>query len=163
MLETCKHGAMQQCKQHQTLIMPLPNPHHLSTSPPTTTTATAALLRLLTLAEAYGLLQEPLTGLSLQQFLAMHCQEALLTRGIDVGAVTAEVAKLAVQRHVAEGHTLFSFGEVPDSFFLMLQVCVYVQLGSESAGLNCCPHGRHVETPNLQADALLKRCQAVKY
>lgn len=52
----------------------------------------------------------------------MHCSEALLTRGIDVAAVTAEVSKLGVQRTVAEGEKLFSFGEVPESFFLILKV-----------------------------------------
>lgn len=78
--------------------------------------------RLLELAESYGILQEPLTGLSLGQFLAMHCSEAMLTRSIDVDAVTAEVAKLAVIRGVPEGQALFSFGEVPESFFLILKV-----------------------------------------
>jgi hypothetical protein len=74
------------------------------------------------MAESYGILQEPLTGLTLQQFLATHCQEALLTRSIDVDAVTAEVSKLGLVRHVPEGASLFSFGEVPESFFLILQV-----------------------------------------
>jgi hypothetical protein len=78
--------------------------------------------RLLALAESYGILQEPLTGLTLFQFLSMHCSEALLTRSIDVEAVTAEVSKLAVVREVAEGQQLFAFGEVPDSFFLILKV-----------------------------------------
>jgi hypothetical protein len=32
------------------------------------------------MAESYGILQEPLTALTLQQFLATHCQEALLTQ-----------------------------------------------------------------------------------
>lgn len=52
----------------------------------------------------------------------MHCSEALLTRSIDVEAVTAEVSKLAVVRQVVEGQQLFTFGEVPDSFFLILKV-----------------------------------------
>lgn len=68
------------------------------------------------------MLQEPLTGLNLQQFLAMHCEAALLTRNINVDAVTAEVAKLSSQREVAAGHTLFTFGETPESFFLILKV-----------------------------------------
>lgn len=80
------------------------------------------------LAESYGILQEPLTGLTLAQFLAMHCSEALLTRGIDVDAVTAEVSKLAVVREVAEGQQLFSFGEVPESFYLILKVCTSVRV-----------------------------------
>lgn len=74
------------------------------------------------MAESYGILQEPLTGLTLAQFLAMHCSEALLTRSIDVDAVTAEVSKLAVVREVAEGQQLFTFGEVPESFYLILKV-----------------------------------------
>lgn len=37
-------------------------------------------------------------------------------------AVTQEVTKLAAVREVPQGEALFSFGEVPDSFFLILKV-----------------------------------------
>lgn len=92
------------------------------------------------------MLQEPLTGLTLQQFLTMHCEAALLTRNINVDAVTAEVAKLSSQREVAAGHTLFTFGETPESFFLILKVWpahgeMFKGLYSTwAAALDRCPH-----------------------
>lgn len=74
------------------------------------------------MAQAAGLLKDALTGLSLQQFFAMHCSQALLTSGVDVRSITQEVEKLGVLRHVAAGARLFCFGEVPESFFLVLKV-----------------------------------------
>lgn len=92
--------------------------------------------RLLALADSYGILQEPLAGLTLSQFLSMHCSEALLTRSIDVEAVIAEVSKLAVVRQVAEGQQLFTFGEVPDSFFLILKVGFWGWEGGVGKGVS---------------------------
>jgi hypothetical protein len=78
--------------------------------------------RLLAMAQAAGLLKESLTGLTLQQFFDMHCSQALLTSGVNVGLITSEVAKLGLLRELPAGQRLFSFGDVPDSFFLILKV-----------------------------------------
>jgi hypothetical protein len=51
------------------------------------------LRRLLAVAQRLGLLQESLSGLSLHQFLAMHCREGLLT-----SQVTAAVGVLSRAR-----------------------------------------------------------------
>jgi hypothetical protein len=74
------------------------------------------------MAQAAGLLKESLTGLSLQQFFDMHCSQALLTSNVNVGVITSEVEKLGLVRHLPAGQRLFSFGDVPDSFFLILKV-----------------------------------------
>jgi hypothetical protein len=80
------------------------------------------LCRLLAMAQAAGLLKESLTGLTLQQFFDMHCSQALLTSNVNVGVITSEVEKLGLVRHLPAGQRLFSFGDVPDSFFLILKV-----------------------------------------
>jgi hypothetical protein len=49
-----------------------------------------------------------------------------------VPAVTQEVTKLAAVREVPQGEALFSFGEVPDSFFLILKGVVTIQVKSLS-------------------------------
>lgn len=74
------------------------------------------------MAQSAGLLKDSLTGLSLQQFVAMHCGQLLLTSGVDVTSIVKEVEKLGVMRHVPAGQRLFSFGDMPDSFFLILKV-----------------------------------------
>jgi len=75
------------------------------------------------MAQAAGLLDESLTGLSLQQFFAMHASQAMLARqSDDVDQITQEVAKHSVERRLGPGHRLFSFGEAPDSFYLILKV-----------------------------------------
>ena len=70
------------------------------------------------MAEALGMLQDSLSGMSLQQFFAMHCKEGLLTSqgvdAIDVSQIAAEVAKLGQQRRLVQGERLFSF-EFPES------------------------------------------------
>jgi hypothetical protein len=75
------------------------------------------------MAQASGLLQDGLTGLSLLQFFSMHCSQGLLTSGgVNVQQIADEVAKLGAERSVAAGQRLFSFDERPDSFFLILKV-----------------------------------------
>jgi hypothetical protein len=78
-------------------------------------------IRLLAMAQAAGLLKESLTGLTLEQFFDMHCSQALLTSGVNVQQITNEVAKLGVLRQLPAGQRLFSFGDCPDSFFLILK------------------------------------------
>lgn len=81
------------------------------------------------MAQAAGLLDESLTGLSLQQFFTMHTSQALLTRQVDdVDLITQEVAKHSVERRLGPGHRLFSFGEAPDSFYLILKVPAHTLL-----------------------------------
>ncbi|KAF6261741.1 hypothetical protein COO60DRAFT_1699671 [Scenedesmus sp. NREL 46B-D3] len=86
--------------------------------------------RLLAMAQAAGLLKESLTGLTLQQFFDMHCSQALLTSGVNVGVITREVGKLGLLRQLPAGQRLFSFGDAPDSFFLILKGVVTIQVNS---------------------------------
>eukprot|EP00878_Enallax_costatus_P013193 GHUV01013790.1.p1 GENE.GHUV01013790.1~~GHUV01013790.1.p1 ORF type:complete len:1035 (+),score=287.38 GHUV01013790.1:628-3732(+) len=86
--------------------------------------------RLLAMAQSAGLLQDSLTGLTLHQFFSMHCSQALLTAGVDVEQIVAEVQKLGVERHIAPGQRLFSFGEVPETFYLILRGVVVIQVKS---------------------------------
>uniref|UniRef100_A0A383VST7 STAS domain-containing protein n=1 Tax=Tetradesmus obliquus TaxID=3088 RepID=A0A383VST7_TETOB len=86
--------------------------------------------RLLAMAQAAGLLKESMTGLTLQQFFDMHCSQALLTSGVNVGVITAEVAKLGLLRTLPAGQRLFSFGDSPESFFLILKGVVTIQVNS---------------------------------
>lgn len=79
------------------------------------------------MAQSAGLLQDSLTGLSLHQFFVMHCSQNLLTAGFDVEQITREVVKLGVERRIAAGQRLFTFGEVPDTFYLILKVMMPVQ------------------------------------
>jgi hypothetical protein len=43
---------------------------------------------------------------------------------VNVGIITSEVEKLGLVRHLPAGQRLFSFGDVPDSFFLILKETV---------------------------------------
>ncbi|KAF8062987.1 hypothetical protein HT031_003826 [Scenedesmus sp. PABB004] len=84
--------------------------------------------RLLAMAQAAGLLRQGLTGLDLRQFFEMHCSQALLTAGVDAARITAEVAKLGVPRSLSPGQRLFSFGEEPNSFYLILKGVVSIEV-----------------------------------
>lgn len=77
------------------------------------------------MAHAAGLLQDSLNGLNLRQFFVMHCRDGLLTsKGANVGQISDEVAKLGREMTVGRGHQLFGYGEAPDSFYLILKVCI---------------------------------------
>lgn len=74
------------------------------------------------MAQSAGLLQDSLTGLTLHQFFSMHCSQALLTAGVDVDQIVQEVEKLGVEKLIGADQRLFTFGEQPDTFYLILRV-----------------------------------------
>jgi hypothetical protein len=78
--------------------------------------------RLLSMAQASGLLREGLTGLTLRQFLAMHLAQCSAIPGADVDDITAELAARGTERRLPPGARVFSWGDQPDSFFLVLKV-----------------------------------------